>query len=91
MEIVHKMLGKKCLDLVIYNTEKPSSGISRQYAKKRGYMVEWKKGQVLPDTEFIGRKLIKTEIYKKSSLDTLTRSFLRHDPQRVAKIIKKLS
>lgn len=90
VEVVYNLLGKKCLNYVIYNTEEPCSLVGRQYAKKKGYMVTWNKENFSKDTSFIGKNLLKDEVYKKSAADILTRSWLRHDPGKVARIIKTL-
>src|SRR6185436_10103952 len=83
---INKHLGKNKLDAVIINNKKPDSNALAAY-KKQGA------GFVAPETEALkGIKIVKADllsktIYKKAKGDVLHRSLLRHDSDKVAKLI----
>ncbi|KKU11671.1 MAG: hypothetical protein UX16_C0008G0012 [Parcubacteria group bacterium GW2011_GWB1_45_7] len=76
------------VDFVIYNNKKPSTKLITRYAKKGERPV--KVGKDLPKSKFIGGDLVSKKIAKQTKGDLLKRNFIRHDSEKVAKIIVSL-
>lgn len=80
--------GKSGIDIVIANTKKPSSALLKKYALEKAEFVQ-------PDVEVIKQKgaraitldIIANGAIKKIKGDTLKRSILRHDSEKIAKAI----
>ena len=89
---INKYIGKNRIDFVTFNTKKPSADLIRKYEKKEG------KGMVVcfNRSENSGRafEIVETDILdekriKKNSEDLIsdTRSFIRHDSDKLAKVL----
>jgi uncharacterized cofD-like protein len=78
LSIMEKYLGKNVIDYVIVNSKKPAGKQLRPYAAEKSSLVEF-------DRENFGAKptLIAVNLIR-------PRGFIRHDPQKTAKIIQKL-
>lgn len=88
-QTIEKYLGGEVLDYITFNTKKPSSYFLKKYAKE-GEFVEWDK-DLLKDKRFIGADLISDKIQKQDPSDVLLqRSLIRHDPDKLARVIIKL-
>lgn len=83
---VNKYLGKKKLDIMIINTKKPDARSLAKY-KKQGAKCMLPETKGIKDTEIIKAELLGDGIYKKAKGDVLHRSLLRHDSDKLAKII----
>lgn len=92
-DFVHSLeqyLGGK-LDAVIVNTQKPSPEVLKRYKKERAEFVN-------PDVKALekwglkvfAQPLIAKATFTKAKGDGLVRSFIRHDSQKIAKILWKL-
>jgi uncharacterized cofD-like protein len=76
------------IDIAIINNKKPQSPMLAAYKKEKAVMVE-------PDTKAFNKTGVQVELadlvsgdnFKKHSGDKLKRSFLRHDSDKLAKII----
>ena len=76
------------LDMVIVNTQKPGTAVIARYQKEKAEFVE-------PDLDVLktmgtaaaGAELVFAGTFEKNSADTLTRSMLRHDSDKLAKLI----
>ena len=77
------------LDLVIYNNKRPSAALIRKYAIKgeRPVRVE---GNLSKD-KFFGADLISKKIPEFQKGDRIKRSLIRHNPDRLAKLLLKIS
>lgn len=77
------------MDAVLANNKAPSGELLKKYAKEKAVFVK-------PDLKnsksltVIAEDLISKDVIKKSSADSLKRSFLRHDSDKVAKLIWEL-
>ncbi len=88
---VNRYLGKAKLGAVIINSKKPNSGILAKYKKEGAKFIE-------PDTSqlkrlgimVISKDLLSKNVFSKANGDALMRSFLRHDSDKLAKIIYNL-
>jgi uncharacterized cofD-like protein len=77
------------IDYVLVNSKKPTSGILKKYAEEKAKYVEpnLKSGAGL---DVIGQNLISNVIIKRQGADKLKRSMLRHDCNKLAKLIWKI-
>lgn len=76
------------IDTVIVNTTKPPPNIMALYKKEGAAFVEADTDAVKKlGPAVIARPLISNHIHKKAKGDSLTRSFIRHDAEKTAKII----
>lgn len=83
--------GVSVIETVIVNTKKPAPEVLALYKKEKAAFVE-------PDilalkkigVQVIAEAVISNHIHKKIQGDTLTRSFIRHDPEKTAEIIWNL-
>ncbi len=84
VKTLEKYLGSQ-LDVVIANTQKPKAVDLARYKKEKAKMVvqDLKK-------KVVAEPLLSDDKFKKSKSDKLKRSFLRHDPDKIAKIIYEL-
>ena len=77
------------IDVVLQNNKKPSADVLKKYAAEKAKFIEadLKSGKGL---DVVSADLISKEVIKKLSHDKLKRSFLRHDSDKLAKIIWEL-
>jgi len=89
---LEKYLGKGIIKYVIFNTELPDSKLLKKYARQGEKPVNPGDFKKLPGVKFLGYKLLSREIYKTDKNDALSRqrSLIRHDPNKLAKIIYNL-
>ncbi|MBI2625053.1 MAG: YvcK family protein [Candidatus Nealsonbacteria bacterium] len=87
--VIERYLGERVLNYVTYNTKKPPAAFLKKYAKEGGF-VECQdfKNQ---ENKFVGADLISDKIYEQDKADTfLQRTLIRHDPDKLAKLLMKL-
>lgn len=87
--VMNRYLGKGKLDSVIINTQKPSPLSVKKY-KKTGAEFVVPAMPVIKGVEVLKADLLSHEIFKRSKGDALDRSLLRHDADKLAKIIYEL-
>lgn len=99
---LEKYLGKGGLDCVIVNTQRPDKKALKWYERHKEVPVEDDlpsptfRGKVEPgldgmgDCKVIRSKLLSPTKIKKSTPDILTRSLIRHDPAKLAKVVVSL-
>ncbi len=85
-QALESVLGEGVLDAVIVNNALPSPEIVRRYAElaKSPLVVD---DLTCSNHEVIRRPLLADAIAKPVKADPVRRSFLRHDPERLAKVI----
>lgn len=86
---INKYLGRNVLDCVLVNTTKPDKKSLRWYTQHKEEPVT----DDLPDSN--GYKVIRADLLsvtkaKKADADALRRSFIRHDPEKLAKVVISL-
>ncbi len=88
VNVLQKYLGGK-INVVLANNKKPRDDVLKKYAGEKAKFVEanLKSGKNL---QVIGQDLISADVVKKASGDKLKRSFLRHDSNKLAKLIWEL-
>lgn len=80
----------KKIDYVLYNSALPDEAIYRAYNINHQHLVDPAVRDADPETRFIGEDLIDRKIYRKKKGDTLQRSFIRHNADRLARMICEL-
>ena len=88
IEVLEKYLGKDCLEAVLVNSKPISKESLGKYKKEQEFAV-------LDDLRNDYFKVIRTDLLskketKKVAGDNLKRSLVRHDPNKLAKVIYKL-
>ncbi len=79
------------IDYVLANNKKPSQEILRKYVKEKAEFVETDINALAKTkAETIALNLLSDSIIKKTAGDSLKRSWLRHDSEKLAKIIWEL-
>ncbi len=90
VRVLESTIGKKdVFDAVIYNTKKPGTGLIRKYADEGEPVVcgpECAKGNFA----LIGANLLADTIAKTIKKDFLRRTLIRHDSDKLAKVIMQL-
>jgi uncharacterized cofD-like protein len=82
-------LGKKNIfDAVIYNTKKPATSLVRKYADE-GEPVICGPSCLEGPFELIGTNLLADGLAKTPATDILRRTLIRHDPDKLAKVLIK--
>lgn len=76
---IEKYLGKDVLDFVVLNKKQPPDKVLKKYRKNKAFFVEYSK------EDFEGKKIKLIEANLLRGGD-----FLRHDPQKTAKVILKI-
>lgn len=85
--VLERYLGRNVIDAVIYNTQKPRPEQLKKYSREGEHLVEL--GEVPPRSRFklVGERLVSRRVYKKPTGDTIRRTLIRHDSDKIAKII----
>jgi len=88
---IERLAGRKFLNAVIYNTEKPSDELLKKYAKEGELSVEYDKAK-LETAPYIaaGSQLVANEIWQNSNRSDpigVARTLIRHDSAAVATAI----
>lgn len=91
VDVVHKMIGKECIDFVTYNKARPSKRLLQKYAED-GTIVEFRNDHPERNYRVIQADLLSGIVPERKSEDKIarTRSFIRHDSERLAKILVML-
>lgn len=73
------------LDLVLFNSEKPSVSLVSRYAREGTPVAVDRR---LPKDKFVGSKLLRNGAHgRQDKTDRVRRTFIRHDPERLAALI----
>jgi len=85
---IERLIGKKIIDYVIYNTKKPSSSMLTQYAKDKEYPVAYNTKELSNKTyKTIGENILDLKIQKKYKNDKIERTLIRHDSEKICKVV----
>ncbi|MFV1917745.1 MAG: 2-phospho-L-lactate transferase CofD family protein, partial [Patescibacteria group bacterium] len=87
---LEKYLGKGAIDVCLINkTRKFPKGVLKKYREEKAYPVEddLKNGD---GVKTVRRSFVSRRVFGKPKSDKLTRSLIRHDPDRLAKAIVSL-
>jgi uncharacterized cofD-like protein len=88
VQVANQYLGKNKLNAVVVNNQKPSGKALALYKKTGAEYVDPIKS--FPNTQVILANLISDQIHKKTKGDKLHRSLLRHNSNKLAKIIYQI-
>ncbi len=93
VQSVNSFLGKARIDFVIYNTQRPSLFLIKKYRKRGETMVQFNptKENERNFTIIKGQLLGKTLIQNSADRISHVRSLIRHNSQKIAKIIRYIS
>jgi len=80
----------KKIDYVIYNSAVPDEGLFHVYNTYNQHLVELGDHSLESRIGFVGEDLIDRKIYEKKRGDTLQRSFIRHNADKLATILFEL-
>jgi len=86
---LEKYTYKNIVDAVLVNTQKPSKEALKWYRDFEEYPVVDNLGNI-KSTKIIRAPLLKNAIIEKDSSDSLKRSIIRHDPEKLASAIMEL-
>lgn len=87
--VIGKKGKKGVFDAVIYNTKKPAQALVYKYADEGEPVVcgpECREG----DFELVGANLLADNLAKTAKTDLLRRTLIRHDPDKLAKVLMGL-
>lgn len=84
---IEKYLGKDIINFIIYNTKKPSSKILNYYQKRKEDFVKFDIKNFRKNYQYLGENLISKKIYKKVAGDILERSIIKHNPDKLSRLI----
>lgn len=89
---IEEYVGENILDAVIFNNKKPSESLLKKYAREGSYTK-------FPDRPlplkykgklYLGANILKNHTITKNPYDKVERSFIRHNPDKIAKILKDI-
>ena len=85
---IERLIGKKIIDYVIYNTKKTSSSMLTQYSKDKEYPVAYNTKELSNKTyKTIGENILDLKIQKKYKNDKIERTLIRHDSEKICKVV----
>ena len=89
---LEKYVGKGVIKYAVFNSELPDSKLLKKYSRQGEKPVAGGKAEESAGVEFIERKLLSHKIYKVDKNDKLQgeRSLIRHDGDKLAKVIHEL-
>lgn len=92
VKTIEKYLGRGAIDYVIYNKEKPDEKILKKYRRQGENLVTIGDLSELPKVKLLSYNLLSHKIYQSKKNDVLynLRSLIRHDSNKLAKIIYNL-
>ena len=76
------------VDKVIYNAKAPGATLLKRYARQGDEVVAF--DRALPASRFVGADLVSKKIPSVQKGDALMRTLIRHDPDRLARVIASL-
>lgn len=87
---IENFIGKNIINYTIYNTQSPDVKVLKNYSREGDILIKLGDKSTFPRMKFIGRNLLGKLKYKQSKSDVIKRSFIRHDSDKLAKIIYNL-
>jgi uncharacterized cofD-like protein len=88
---IERYVGAPFLDYVIFNTERPSKALLERYAVEGDDPVDYDLS-VLDDQHYraVGEPLVARMTFRQDPADKLKRSLIRHDSDKLARIIMRI-
>lgn len=94
VESINKLIGKDRIDFVTYNTKKPSEKLVKKYESKKELLIKFNEKKVKNRKyKIICSDLLsgKSASYSQADAISSIRSFIRHDSEKLARIITMIS
>jgi len=92
IEEIEKYLGEGELNYVIVNSKRPPEEILERYKEEENSnLIEDDVGGTYKRAKIIRADILSDSVYVKSSSDKLKRSYIRHDPDKLAEVIYRLT
>lgn len=90
VRVLESMIGKEgVFDTVVYNTNTPPATLLKKYADE-GEPVSFDAGLFPGTRTFVGADVLADGVAKRKKGDALQRSFIRHSPEKLAKVLAAL-
>jgi uncharacterized cofD-like protein len=89
VKTLEQYIGKKVFDTILYNTKNPPEKLVRRYADE-GEPVVCTSDCKKSGYELIGKDFLADGVAKTAKKDLLRRTLIRHDPDKLAKILINL-
>lgn len=91
VRLLEKEIGKPgVFDTIVYNTKRPAESLLRKYADE-GDPVSSETGFVDTSRELIGLDMLASDLAKQAKKDIVRRTLIRHDSDKLAKVLADLS
>lgn len=84
---LEKYLGRKTIDAVVYNTQRPTPELLRKYSREGEHLVELGNVPKNSRLKLVGDKLVARKVFKRPKGDKISRTLIRHDSDKIAKLI----
>jgi len=93
VQSINSFLGKERIDFVVYNNQRPSSSLVEKYRKRGETLVQFNPAKKVERNYAIikGRLLGKLSVQNPADKISYVRSLIRHNSQKMAKIIRYIS
>jgi len=92
LKSINKFIRKDRIDFVVFNTKKPSQDLIKRYANKGEHLIEIKKNNLKRKYKIIRANVLGKKEIEYSPADALAdvRSLIRHDSEKLAKVLMKI-
>ena len=92
VDALESLAGESVFDYVIYNTERPSPYLLKNYANEHEEFVTFNKKD-FKDKHYIaiGEALLSHKVHSRNKHDLLKRTLIRHDGEKVARILMRIA
>ena len=91
-DALEALAGEKLFDFVVYNTEKPSSYLLKHYATEGETFVKFAPTDFISKHyQAIGAPLLSHKIHARNKNDTLKRTLIRHDGDKIARLLMSIA
>lgn len=93
VDTIEKYIGKNKINYVTFNTKKPSRKLVSRYENKKELLIKFKKtGRPLRNYKIIKTSLLSDKKVKNNPSDVLpvVRSFIRHDSEKLARVLMNI-
>lgn len=88
---IEKYVGKKTFDFVVYNNTRPPQTLLDTYAREGEALTVFQKEEfVQKDITVVGEKLFSSKVSKPKAGDNIPRPLIRHDGDKLARLLMKI-
>jgi len=93
-DALNKILSRKRINFVTFNVKKPFANLIAKYRRKREGLIKFSKNdRIKRNYKVVQANLLSSKVpfYSKSDAIASSRSFIRHDPDKLAKVIMTIA